>query len=181
MTGDEEYKRGELRDFHYKFDVMMKYVKPGKLADIGCGTGAFCRRVMSSSDGTMDVIGVDFSPMEIEICNQLRGKTGGFEEYIVGDIYNIPLQSETYDTVTCSEVLEHLSDLDKAMSELKRISKPDGKIIITVPLNEEINYKEAEKGNREHIRSFKTEDFERYFKHCRFDYFRSNLLVVGEK
>lgn len=174
-VGIEEFENGELRDFHYKFDKILKYVKKGTLIDVGCGMGAFCRRANSSFDGNLSVTGIDFSPQEIKICNKLsRG-----EKYFVGSVYDIPTQ-EKYDNVVCSEVLEHLTDLDKAMEELKRIVKPDGVIIITVPLNEEVNKEESEKGNREHIRTLNEESFKKYFKHLAFDYFRSNLIVVGK-
>lgn len=175
-TCQEEYEQGEFREYHYKFDLILKYVKGTKIADIGCGVGAFCRRANSSFDGVAEITGVDFSPREIEICREFGGA-----EYLVGSIYDIPLPSKTFDTVVCSEVLEHLTNVDKAVSELKRIAKDDGVIIITIPLNEEINYEEAEKGHTEHIRSFNEDSFKKYFSKIKFDYFRSNLVVIGEK
>ena len=52
---------------------------------------------------------------------------------IVGDIRNLPIKDKTYDVVCAFEVLEHIpfSDFEKALKELKRISKKY--VIISIP------------------------------------------------
>ena len=45
------------------------------------------------------------------------------------------VSDETYDVIVCSHVLEHVQDDRKALSELKRILKPDGKIVFLVPID----------------------------------------------
>ena len=45
------------------------------------------------------------------------------------------VSDETYDVIICSHVLEHVQDDRKALSELKRILKPDGKIVFLVPID----------------------------------------------
>lgn len=42
---------------------------------------------------------------------------------------------ETYDVIICSHVLEHIQDDKKALSEMKRILKSDGKLIFLVPID----------------------------------------------
>lgn len=52
------------------------------------------------------------------------------------DIMNMEMVSdETYDVIICSHVLEHVQDDRKALREMKRILKPEGKIIFLVPIN----------------------------------------------
>jgi Glycosyltransferases involved in cell wall biogenesis len=52
------------------------------------------------------------------------------------DIMDMHMVSdETYDVIICSHVLEHVRDDEKALSELKRILKPDGKIVFLVPID----------------------------------------------
>lgn len=50
------------------------------------------------------------------------------------DITNIAEQSNTYDVILCSHVLEHIIDDRKAMSELRRTLKPGGWAILQVPI-----------------------------------------------
>ena len=52
----------------------------------------------------------------------------------VGDIEHLQgFASETYDSILCSEVLEHVPRPDKALAELKRILKSHGTVILSVP------------------------------------------------
>lgn len=52
---------------------------------------------------------------------------------IVGDIHDIPLKNESIDAIFCLAVLEHVEDPFKAVSEMHRVLKPGGKILIYVP------------------------------------------------
>jgi len=56
--------------------------------------------------------------------------------YTVGSIYKLKFKDKEFDTAIVSEVIEHLDNPDKAMEELKRISKKY--IIITVPYKEKL-------------------------------------------
>lgn len=183
-VGKDEFNRYEYRDFHYKFDKIIKYVKPGFVLDAGCGTGAFCRRLVSSFDGKIDVVGIDFSPQEIEICQKLAEFQKN-QSYSVQDIYMMDFPDNTFDTVVCSEVLEHLTEPSKAIKEMIRVLNNGGVLIVTVPNNEKINIEEAKRGNREHIQVFNKEILEKllkpYSKEIKFDYFRSNILVAAIK
>lgn len=49
------------------------------------------------------------------------------------DITNIEHNDETFDTIICYHILEHITDDQKAMSELYRVLKPNGKIYIQTP------------------------------------------------
>lgn len=52
---------------------------------------------------------------------------------VVGDIHAIPLPDNSVDAIICASVLEHVRDPLRAMSELKRILKPEGCIFFYVP------------------------------------------------
>ncbi|MBR3248208.1 MAG: methyltransferase domain-containing protein, partial [Clostridiales bacterium] len=51
------------------------------------------------------------------------------------DITDISLPDSSYDMVICNHVLEHVSSYEKALSELNRILKPGGKLIISFPID----------------------------------------------
>jgi SAM-dependent methyltransferase len=52
---------------------------------------------------------------------------------IVSDITDIPVEDASFDTVLCTEVLEHIPYPDQAIKEISRILKSGGKLILTAP------------------------------------------------
>jgi len=78
------------------------------ILDIGCGH----RKAPNS-------IGVDIK------------RTRGVD--IIADVCRLPFKDESIDEIICSEVLEHVDDLVKAMEEIHRVLKPGGKVMIKVP------------------------------------------------
>ncbi len=50
---------------------------------------------------------------------------------IVGDAQNMPFENESYTTILCTEVLEHIPDPQKAVDEMCRVLKPGGVLILT--------------------------------------------------
>lgn len=106
--------------------LLNRYVKPkGKLLflDIGCGSGA------NSEIFTLgcNAIGVDIS---YEALNDYRHKK--YKYLICADGNRLPIADSCVDTVLVLDALEHLDD-DRALSDIHRICKPGGLIVLTVP------------------------------------------------
>ncbi len=53
------------------------------------------------------------------------------EPDIVGDAHHLPIESEAFGTILCTEVLEHLHTPEQAVSEMYRVLRPGGKLILT--------------------------------------------------
>jgi ubiquinone/menaquinone biosynthesis C-methylase UbiE len=104
-----------------------------KILDVGCGSGVLMNKIRNI--GEYKIVGTDLSEEAVRIVkNNLK------HDCFVGSITNLKLEDKSFDTVICSEVLEHLfeEDLEKAFSELVRVSK--GTIIISTPLLENLEY-----------------------------------------
>ena len=81
------------------------------------------------------------------------------------DITDISLPDSSYDMVICNHVLEHVSSYGKALSELNRILKPGGKLIISFPIDPSLDTvleKDADTPE-ERIRLFGQNDHVRVF------------------
>lgn len=50
---------------------------------------------------------------------------------IIGDAHHLPFRDEEFNLILCTEVLEHLIDPRAAVSEMRRVLAPGGKIILT--------------------------------------------------
>ncbi|WP_342757077.1 methyltransferase domain-containing protein [Kineothrix sedimenti] len=59
-----------------------------------------------------------------------------YNDVLCVDLCNIPFDENTFDIVISEDVLEHICDFEKAMSEILRVLKVGGKHIFTVPLHE---------------------------------------------
>jgi ubiquinone biosynthesis O-methyltransferase len=91
--------------------------------DVGCGGGylaeAFAR------DGFI-VAGVDPAANSIEAARKHASETGLNVDYRVGRSETLPFSDGCFDAVACCDVLEHVDDLDKSVSEVGRVLRPGG-------------------------------------------------------
>jgi SAM-dependent methyltransferase len=100
-------------------------VRPGaRVLDAGCGSG----RLLDSLAGYGQVSGLDMNPNSVEIA-----KRRGHEDVRQGPVESLPWEDETFDLVTCLDVVEHTADDRVTMRELSRVAKHGGQLLITVP------------------------------------------------
>lgn len=101
--------------------IFSQVKKKGNLLDIGAGTGDFLAYAKSKK---WEVVGIEPSSKAKDLALKKGVKFVESTE---------ELSDNSFDVITMFHVLEHVEDLDKQLSELKRISKPNGIIIIAVP------------------------------------------------
>lgn len=107
-----------------------------KTLDIGFGDAQLLKLLSTKYDS----YGIDFVPENIEITKrntQLHNKVKN------GNILNIPFEANTFDLVTATEILEHLTEdeLSRGLKEIQRVLKPNGYLLFTVPYNESLQEK----------------------------------------
>lgn len=95
--------------------------------DLGCGRGIYASILAQKG---FEVKGIDISPTELYFAKENFGSDVDFQ---VGDAQNIPFSDKSFDVVVCSEVIEHLNSHGKAMREIARVLKDNGKAIISMP------------------------------------------------
>lgn len=123
---------GNLSDFKQKWPVLKNFIpleKEKVILDFGCGNGAILRE-MAILNPEARYIGIDVSGVALEAAKK---KLPATVFYKVGDGEKFPLSDKSIDFVFSSEVLEHVYDIENALSELQRVLKPGGKILLTVP------------------------------------------------
>lgn len=98
-----------------------------RVLEIGCGRGAFARHLV---DKGADVVAADFSPAAVQLA---RATLGERCKLVVADVQDIPFPSATFDLVVSLETLEHVPYPDRGLSELVRVTKPGGRLIVTTP------------------------------------------------
>lgn len=104
--------------------------KSQRILDAGCGRG-FYVRMMSFYDFPKEIHGIDINTNYLEIAKkQINDKRIHLHK---ASIYHTGFEDNYFDFIICSEVVEHLTDDYKALLELRRVLKPNGVLIITVP------------------------------------------------
>ncbi len=108
-----------------------------KILDMGCGTGRHMGGAISL--GRIFVIGADINADDIKKAKQRMlflekmGLASGKWAFTLTDIRYLPFDDNIFDIVICSEVLEHIKDDKKAVSEMLRVLKPAGDLVVSVP------------------------------------------------
>ncbi len=123
-----------LSDFPYKWPVVKKLLPPNshlKLLDFGCGTGYVLKEVIKVRPDYR-VHGVDISSKALTVAKR-RIPRGVFR--IVSNNQRIPFPNNSFDIILALDVLEHIYDTKTAFTELSRVLKPNGTLIVTVPYN----------------------------------------------
>lgn len=94
-----------------------------KILDAGCGEGRFSRQFIENG---ANITSMDFSEEYIKICkeNFSRGK------FIIGSVTSLPFKENTFDYIFTVDVLQHVPDIEKAISEFYRVLKKGGKLFI---------------------------------------------------
>jgi demethylmenaquinone methyltransferase/2-methoxy-6-polyprenyl-1,4-benzoquinol methylase len=99
-------------------------VAPGdRVLDACCGTGDLALAAHAAGGR---VTGLDFSPRMLE---RARRKTTEIE-WVPGDLLALPFEDASFDAATIGFGLRNVDDLDRALSELRRVLRPDGKLAI---------------------------------------------------
>lgn len=126
-------KVGDL-NFKRRINTMLEYldIKDGDLIlDMGCGEGFYSLIFDQLYD--CKVIGVDYDEDGILKLAKSWLKESTKVTLEVGDICNLRFEDNYFDKIVCTEVLEHIVDDQKAVSELYRVLKPGGTLAVTVP------------------------------------------------
>ena len=130
------YPNGEYTKHRQAQYLMMQKVakkldlQPGaKVLDVGCGEGStslyFAQKYGYKMSG-IDLLDESIVRARKKIC---KDKDPGIR-FDIGSYMKLPYKTGTFDGVFALESLYHAQDLDKAVSELKRVLKPGGKLVI---------------------------------------------------
>jgi arsenite methyltransferase len=100
--------------------------------DLGCGAGNDCFIARSAAGEKGKIIGIDMTEAMIEKAKQNSEKLGYKNmEFILGEIENMPIPSNTADVIVSNCVLNLVPDKKKAFSEIHRVLRPGGHFSIS--------------------------------------------------
>jgi SAM-dependent methyltransferase len=95
--------------------------------DLGCGAGRFVAALRGAG---IDAVGLELAEAALE---RARRNVPGADLRIVAPDGTLPLEHGEIDLVWCSEVLEHVPDTIAFLTEMRRVLRRGGRLVLTVP------------------------------------------------
>lgn len=118
--------RGRRRVIRAELDRLT--LEPGaRVLDAGCGSGRTMQELVDY--GRVSGIELDEGAAALARDRQLG-------EIAVGRLEELPWPDDTFDLITCLDVIEHVPDDVVALSELRRVCRPGGRLLVTVPAHQ---------------------------------------------
>jgi ubiquinone/menaquinone biosynthesis C-methylase UbiE len=107
------------------------YIEGKRVLEVSFGTGL----LLSQYAANYETFGIDYNSKMVEIAKKNLKKKNISAQLLQGNVESLPYESGSFDTVLNTMAFTGYANAGKALSELIRVLKPDGKLIIV-----DINY-----------------------------------------
>jgi len=107
-----------INNFYRTLLALLKNLECDSILDVGCGEG-FTLNILHQNRIGKRLEGVDFQKEAVKLGRKIHPHL----KLRQGNIYNLPFKDDSFDLIICTEVLEHLEDPKKALTEIIRVSK----------------------------------------------------------
>lgn len=111
--------------------VELADLRPGeRILDLACGTGVVTRLAAQQVGGS-SVVAVDVNPGMLDVARTTTPDPA--IEWYQASAESLPLDDATFDVVICQMGLQFFPDKPAALSEIRRVLKPNGRIVLNAP------------------------------------------------
>jgi len=121
LARENKYRPGHPAR-HSSSEIFEFFQPRGRLLDLGLGSGDHSAYFLARG---LDVVAVDISPVQL--------KKSDFIKMVLGDVQYLPFKGGSFDSVLCSEILEHLPHPGRCVQEIHRILREGGSAVFTTP------------------------------------------------
>jgi ubiquinone/menaquinone biosynthesis C-methylase UbiE len=103
---------------------------PGRVVDVGCGTGNL-RSLLNDDALRMDgYVGVDLSPEMLRVARGKASGGAGKTGFVAGDAGRLPLRDGSFDTAVSASALHYWDDAGAGLAEIRRVLRPGGCLLL---------------------------------------------------
>ena len=111
------------------FEELLVEIHGGRVLDIGCGSGQFIGILMQSLGSFDSITGVD---VDDDVLQEARSKfRADAFSFIKASSQSLPFEDASFDFVSISKALHHVENDRQTLSEMKRVLKVDGYVLIS--------------------------------------------------
>jgi SAM-dependent methyltransferase len=97
--------------------------------EVGCGEGGNIMNVFARDTSKARVIGLDASEQRVRFAKRV----GVPAIFVCADALSLPFPDSRFDLILCRDVLHHVADRSRVLSELRRVCRPGGTVWIVEP------------------------------------------------
>ncbi|HEY2786773.1 MAG TPA: class I SAM-dependent methyltransferase [Fimbriiglobus sp.] len=129
MAASVEYGRKKGKEFVDRFSAITTEWHGSRVLDFGCASGGLSLRLRELCP---EVVGIDIDRPKVEFAQQLvRDNRLTGVEFLAYDGGAVPLPDESFETVLCVDVVEHLPVLHRFVADFYRVLKPGGLFLVS--------------------------------------------------
>ncbi len=145
----------DLFNEHFvRYRYAQDYSVAKNVLDTGCGVGYGSCHLAELAH---TVVGVDNDPETIQYA--CRHYSRANVQYVVGDCQELPFRSESFDVITSFELIEHLPDTKRYLTEIRRILRTGGMFIVSTPNRSVYGEHRGGEANPFHVREWDFDEF----------------------
>lgn len=130
----------ERGDFMEKLARLLNEQKAMKILDVGTGTGNFVSLITSCYNDFTELTGIDTTPGAVEAAK--KNFTDDRISFEVMDGNHMVYDDNSFDVVCLSNSLHHLTDIEGLFKEMGRVLKPDGVIVVSEMIRNNLTKKQ---------------------------------------
>lgn len=155
LASGSELDRQILRLHLDRYQWAAEVAEGKRVLDVACGVGYGARLLRDA--GASEVLGLDISPVAIELANRTYGGQG--VRFAVGDAEAAGSEAD-FDLVVSLETLEHLTSPESAVLHFRSLLKPSGMAVLSVPVTFSTDF------NPNHLHDFTRRGFMQLLASC---------------
>lgn len=120
---------GQIQFEHFhRYLYASEYVAGKTVLDIACGEGYGSQALAPRAER---MVGIDIDLASVQRANETYRRPN--LRFLQGNLESIPQADQSFDVALCFETLEHVANQPQALSELARVLKPEGLLLISTP------------------------------------------------
>lgn len=128
------YEDGWLGRLHHEIAdraadlALARAPSPGRILDVGCGTGYLLRRLAGRYPEAAELTGIDAAPAMIEAAS--KAAADGRLSFVTGTAEKLPYPAETFDLVISTTSFDHWADQQAGLMQCARVLAPGGCLVL---------------------------------------------------
>ncbi len=152
-------------------NILSSESKDLKVLDVGTGIGSFIEVLQDSLPGYSNIIGIDTK--KESLARAIKEYEDERTEFMCMDGADMKFDNDSIDIISISNTIHHLPNKEKVLSEIKRVLKPNGLIIINEMISDNQSEKQLSHVKIHHLQG----EIDTYLGICHNKTFSENELV----